>query len=249
MNVAESEILITGGGSGVGRHLVERFASCARRVAVLEKDADAMADLSAALPHVKCYACDVTQPDEISQTLDALASDGFRINVLVNNAGLIYSAPLVNLLAKPVRVHSTDMWQTVLAANLSSVFFVTARVIDRMLSEHRQGIVINLSSISSQGNAGQTAYSAAKAGVNALTLTWGKELGPLGFRFAAIAPGFLDTPSTRRHLSKSMLERVKQNVPLRRLGTPAAVFQAVQFVIENDYVNGVVLEIDGGLVL
>jgi 3-oxoacyl-[acyl-carrier protein] reductase len=106
-----------------------------------------------------------------------------------------------------------------------------------------------MSSISARGNAGQSAYSAAKAGVNALTRTWAKELSGLGLRFVSIAPGFLDTSSTREALSDANLTKLKGQIPLRRLGEAEHVYQTVRFIVENDYVNGTVLEIDGGLVI
>jgi 3-oxoacyl-[acyl-carrier protein] reductase len=116
-----------------------------------------------------------------------------------------------------------------------------------MLRRRKKGVVINLSSISAHGNPGQSAYSAAKAGVNALTRTWAKELGGFGIRFVSIAPGFLDTASTRAALSEPILSRLQEQIPLRRLGEVEHIYQTVRFIIENDYVNGTVLEIDGGL--
>jgi 3-oxoacyl-[acyl-carrier protein] reductase len=249
MNFSEAQILITGGGRGIGRHLVERMAVEARRVAVMEKDEATMSALAAAFPAVKCYPCDVTDPEAVGKAVAALESDGFALDVLVNNAGLVHSAPLINLLEKNNRVHSAEEWQRVLAANLSSVFYVTGPVVDHMLKHRTKGVVINMSSISARGNAGQSAYSAAKAGVNALTRTWTKELGGFGIRFVAIAPGFMDTLSTREALSEASLAKIKGQVPLRRLGEVEHIYQTVRFIVENDYVNGTVLEIDGGLVI
>jgi 3-oxoacyl-[acyl-carrier protein] reductase len=249
MNFAEAQILITGGGRGIGRHLVERAVAEARRVAVFEKDAARIADLTAAFPTAKCYLCDVTDPGAVADAVAALESDGFALDVLVNNAGLVHSAPLINLLEKDDRVHSAEDWQRVLAANLSSVFYVTGPVVNHMLKSRTKGVVISLSSISARGNAGQSAYSAAKAGVNALTRTWAKELSGLGLRFVSIAPGFMDTPSTREALSDANLTRLKGQIPLRRLGEVEHVYQTVRFIAENDYVNGTVIEIDGGLVI
>jgi 3-oxoacyl-[acyl-carrier protein] reductase len=118
-----------------------------------------------------------------------------------------------------------------------------------MLIKRTKGVVVSVSSISARGNAGQSAYAAAKAGVNALTVTWAKELGPMGLRFVAIAPGFIDTPSTRDALSDAILAKLKLKVPLRRLGDLESVYLAVAYAIENNYVNGTVLEVDGGLVI
>ena len=249
MKFSEAQVLVTGGGRGIGRHLVERAVAEAGRVAIFEKDEAMIADLSAAHPAAKCYLCDVTDPRAVASAVAALESDGFALDVLVNNAGFVHSAPLINLLEKNDRVHSAEDWQRVLIANLSSVFYVTGPVVNHMLKSRTKGVVISMSSISARGNAGQSAYSAAKAGVNALTRTWAKELGGLGLRFVSIAPGFMDTPSTREALSDAHLTKLKGQIPLRRLGDVEQVYQAVRFIAENDYVNGTVIEIDGGLVI
>jgi 3-oxoacyl-[acyl-carrier protein] reductase len=110
-------------------------------------------------------------------------------------------------------------------------------------------VIVNMSSISARGNAGQSAYAAAKAGVEALTRSWAKELGPLGLRFVAVAPGFIDTPSTRAALSVEILEELKQKTPLRRLGEVANVALAVIYALENDLLTGTVLDVDGGLTI
>ena len=249
MNLSEAQVLVTGGGRGIGRHLVQSLAAEARRVALFEKDESAIADVSTENPAISCYLCDVTDPAAVARTVAAMENDGFEVDVLVNNAGLIQSAPLINMLEKSNRVHSAEIWQQVLAANLSSVFYVTGQVVDHMLKRRRKGVVINMSSISAKGNAGQSAYSAAKAGVNALTSTWAKELGGFGIRFVSIAPGFLDTPSTQTALSEAILAKLKQQIPLRRLGEVEHIYQTVRFIVENDYLNGTVLEVDGGLVI
>jgi len=249
MNLSDANVLVTGGGHGIGRHLVERLVSQAHRVAVFERDEAAIASLMAAQPNVGCYSCDVTEPRAVANAIVAMESDGFELDVLVNNAGLIHSAPLINVLEKNSRVHSAEEWQRVLTANLSSVFYVTGQVVDHMLRRRKKGVVISMSSISARGNAGQSAYSAAKAGVNALTRTWARELGSFAIRFVAIAPGFIDTLSTHEALSEANLSKLKEQVPLRKLGGVEHIYQTVRFIIENDYVNGAVLEIDGGLTI
>lgn len=249
MKLSDAKVLVTGGGRGVGRHLVDRLVSEAREVAVFERDEASIAELMTAQPSVRCYPCDVTDLDAVANAIKAMVSDGFESDVLVNNAGLIYSAPLINVLEKNSRVHSAEEWQRVLTANLSSVFYVTGQVVDHMLRRRKKGVVISMSSISACGNAGQSAYSAAKAGVNALTRVWAKELGGFGIRFVAIAPGFMDTVSTRAALSEANLSKLKEQVPLRKLGDVEHIYQTVRFIVENDYVNGAVLEIDGGLTI
>ncbi len=250
MKIAGSCVLVTGGGRGIGRYLVDRLDAESASVCVLEQDETLCAELrEASEGRVTAWPCDVTDPEAVDTVLQAVFDAGFEADVLINNAGIIHSEPLVNMLSRDDRVHSRESWRRVLAADLDSVFFVSSRVVDRMLAKRRKGVVISISSISANGNAGQSAYSAAKAGVNALTRTWAKELGGMGLRFAAIAPGFIDTPSTRAALSEAAVSRLQQQIPLRRLGDLESIFLAVRHVIENDYLTGTVLEVDGGLVL
>jgi 3-oxoacyl-[acyl-carrier protein] reductase len=250
VKLAGACVLVTGGGAGIGRHLVERLLADGAEIAVLERDAARCAELVEATGgKLRAEACDVADADAVDAALQKLFDAGFEPDVLVNNAGIIHSEPLVNLLSRGDKVHSREAWRRVIATDLDSVFFVTSRVVERMLAKRIKGVVVSISSIAAGGNAGQSAYAAAKAGVNALTHTWAKELGAMGLRFAAIAPGFFDTPSTRAALSEAVLTRLQQQIPLRRLGELESLYLAVRHVIENDYLTGTVLEVDGGLVI
>lgn len=250
MKIAGTRILVTGGGSGIGRYLVERLLEESAEVAVLELDAARCVELQEASGgRIQARLCDVTDAAAVDATLQDIFGAGFEPDVLINNAGIIHSEPLVNMLSRSERVHSRESWRRVISTDLDSVFFVTSRVVDRMLAKRKKGVVISISSISANGNPGQSAYAAAKAGVNALTRTWAKELGGMGLRFAAIAPGFIDTPSTRAALSEAVLTRLQQQIPLRRLGDLESIYLAARHVIENDYLTGTVLEVDGGLVI
>jgi 3-oxoacyl-[acyl-carrier protein] reductase len=250
MKIAGSRVLLTGGGAGIGRFLADRLESDAAEVCALELDVARCVELREAFGgRIQAWACDVTDPAAVDSTLQAIFDSGFEPDVLINNAGIIHSEPLVNMLSRGERAHSRESWRRVIAADLDSVFYVTSRVVDHMLAKRSKGVVISISSISANGNPGQSAYSAAKAGVNALTHAWAKELGGMGLRFAAIAPGFIDTPSTRAALSEATITRLQQQIPLRRLGEVENIYQAVRHVIENDYLTGTVLEIDGGLVI
>jgi 3-oxoacyl-[acyl-carrier protein] reductase len=148
-----------------------------------------------------------------------------------------------------VASHDPEAWNKVLAANLTSVFYMTSCVVEKMISTRTKGVIVNISSVSASGNAGQSAYSAAKAGVNALTAVWAKELSPMGIRVAAVAPGFTETESTKEAVSETMLRETIKRVPLRRLGRPAEIADGVLSVITNDFFNGKILELDGGLIV
>ncbi len=250
MNIAGARVLVTGGGRGIGRFLADRLVAESAQVCVLERDEALCAELRETSDgRVQAWPCDVTDPDAVDAALRTIFDSGFEADVLINNAGVIHSEPLINMLSRGDRVHSRESWRRVMAVDLDAVFFVTSRVVDHMLAKRRKGVVISISSISANGNPGQSAYSAAKAGVNALTHTWAKELGGMGLRFAAIAPGFIDTPSTRAALSEAAVARLQQQIPLRRLGDLESIFLAARHIIENDYLTGTVLEVDGGLVI
>jgi 3-oxoacyl-[acyl-carrier protein] reductase len=248
MKLSEQVILVTGGASGIGRYLVQDLCTEVRELLVLDKNAAALADLSESLPAVKCYECDVTSAVEVDKTIDAMRAGGARaVTVLINNAGIIHSEPLISLLRSGDRRHSAENWHKTIDANLNSVFYMSAAIVARMVEGRTKGLLVNISSIAANGNRGQSAYAATKAAVNALTVTWSVELGPFGIRSAAIAPGFIDCPSTRRALSDEHVERWTKLTPLGRLGRLEEVAKAVRFIVENDFYNGRVLELDGGL--
>jgi 3-oxoacyl-[acyl-carrier protein] reductase len=115
-----------------------------------------------------------------------------------------------------------------------------------MIETKSQGVIVNISSISRAGNIGQSNYSAAKAGVVSLTVTWAKELARYGIRVAAIAPGFIETEMTKS-IKPQVLKHIESSIPLARMGKPDEIAHAVQFILENDYFSGRVIEVDGGL--
>lgn len=190
--------------------------------------------------------CDLTNPDAIVTALD---ENGMIPDAVINNAGLLYSAPLLRFDGGKLTPHGAADWNKAIGINLDAVFYVLAQCAHKMVMGGKKGVIINISSISAEGNVGQAAYSAAKAGVNAITAVAAKELGSFGIRVAAIAPGFFDTESTRKAVSEDALARIRKTVPLGRLGHPKHFYHAVRFVLENDYFHGKVLELDGGLTL
>jgi len=116
-----------------------------------------------------------------------------------------------------------------------------------MIENKGGGVIINISSISAYGNSGQSAYSAAKGALNSMTISQAKELGVFGIRVAAIAPGFIDTPSTLKAMGEDGLKKIRKSIPVRRLGLVSEVCHAVIFIVENQYFTGAVLNLNGGL--
>jgi len=248
MNLRDKKVIITGGVRGLGRAMVAQIISKGAAVAVFDLDATGLGQLQNELA-VQCFHCDVSDYDQVIAATGKYHEQSGAADVLIDNAGILYSAPLLRLTSDGIEKHAVDLWRKVIAADLDSVFFMTACVAEKMMASRTKGVIVNVSSVSASGNAGQTAYSAAKAGVNALTAVWAKELGPLGIRVVAVAPGFTNTESTKEALSEAVLNETIKKVPLRRLGQPEEIGAAVVAVIENDFFNGKVFEVDGGLTI
>jgi 3-oxoacyl-[acyl-carrier protein] reductase len=249
MDLRGKRVIVTGGAHGLGRSMVGRLVSRQAAVTVFDLDLQGCADLQTENPEVRCVQCDLSNHDQVVEATDRYHKEGGAADVLINNAGILYSAPLVRISESGVERHDAEAWNRVIQNDLSAVFFMTACVVAKMVAARTKGVVVNISSVSAAGNAGQSAYSAAKAGVNALTATWSKELGPLGIRVVAVAPGYADTESTAKALTEAALREVIRKVPLRRLGKPDEIADGVMSVIENDYFNGKIFELDGGLIL
>lgn len=244
MEVKGAVALVTGGAQGLGFAIARRLADDGAKVVVADRNAQALATLPQDLEGL---IMDVTDPVQVKQAVASIVERHGRLDILVNNAGVIFSEPFVNIMNPAGIMHDYGRFRDSLNVNLDSVFIVTAAVVEHMVKRRTKGTIVNISSISANGNEGQTAYSAAKAGVNAMTVTWSKELGRWGIRCNAIAPGFIGTDSTRHALSESALKHVRDNTPLRRLGEAHEVALAVAAVIENDFLNGVILDVNGGL--
>jgi len=238
--------LVTGGAKGLGLAIATHLQEQGAKIIVADLDTEALTVLP-----VKMEGCvlDVTRLDDAKTVVKGLVERHGRVDVLVNNAGVIYSEPMVNIMNPSGMMHNLDSFRKSITANLDSVFIMTSAVVEQMVMRRTKGVIVNISSISAGGNEGQTAYSAAKAGVNAMTVTWSKELGKLGIRCNAVAPGFIDTDSTRNALNESAIKHILSNTPLSRLGNAEEVAQAVASVITNDFMNGVVLNINGGLTI
>lgn len=247
MKLLDQVVLLTGGAGSIGRHIVESLLPETGRMIVVDKDREALARLRSRHEKLTCYGCDLAEPAEVHDTIERVYAEQPAVTVLLNNAGVIHSEPLINILAREDKRHSLDTWKRTIDCNLNSVFYASSCVAERMVGRRTKGLILNMSSIAAAGNVGQSAYAAAKAAVNALTVTWSQELAMFGIRVAAIAPGFLDTTSTRDALSEANLQKWTKRTPSGRLGKVDELVRCVRFVIGNDFFNGRILELDGGL--
>jgi len=247
MKLENKIALVTGGASGLGRTISELLLKSKTKVAILDNNRKALDDLNNHSNLLKIN-CDVTNEKMVSNAIEKIKLRFSKIDILINNAGLLYSEPLINIMSAQRR-HSLYNWQKIIDVNLTAPFIVSTHVAELMVIKRVKGIIINISSICAQGNAGQTAYSASKAGLQAMTKVWAKELGIFGIRCISIAPGFMNTNSTNNSVTNEVLNRVKEQTPLKKLGKTEDIAQAIKFVIKNEYINAKTLSIDGGLVI
>ncbi|HLV48121.1 MAG TPA: SDR family oxidoreductase [Aliidiomarina sp.] len=252
MQVSDSVIVITGGAQGLGRAMAENFAVQGASLALLDMNAEQLSDAQLACEKagakvVRTYAVNVTDEAAVEETFTALDADFDGIDVLINNAGILRDGLLIKCKDGEI-THKMPLqqWQSVMDVNLTGTFLCGREAAAVMAKRGRKGVIINISSVARSGNFGQTNYSATKAGVVAMTVTWAKELGRFGIRCGAIAPGFIETPMTAT-MKPEAVERALAMVPLSRWGQPSEVADSARFIIENDFFSGRVIEIDGGV--
>ncbi|MCS8129863.1 SDR family oxidoreductase [Pseudomonas aeruginosa] len=250
MNLQEKVIIVTGGGQGLGRAMAEHLARKGAHLALLDLDLEKLdTAVRACAAHginARAYPCNVADEVQVIDAMNSIAEDFGAIHGLINNAGVLRDGFLLRMQNETLTKMSLSDWRSVIDVNLTGVFLCTREAAAKMVESKTQGTIINISSISRAGNIGQSNYSAAKAGVAASTVTWSKELARYGIRVAGIAPGFIETEMTLG-MKPEALERVTAGIPLKRMGRVDEIAHAAAFIFENDYYDGRILELDGGL--
>jgi 3-oxoacyl-[acyl-carrier protein] reductase len=247
MRFENAVAIVTGAGRGIGHAIAVRLANEGARVACVsrttenaQRTADEINANKAAA--AKSYAVDVADHAAVQETAARILEDFGRADILVNNAGVTRDG-------LSMRMPVAD-WDIVIETNLRGAFnFVQA--IERTMIKQRSGRIINISSVIGLiGNAGQTNYSASKAGLIGFTKSLARELASRGITVNAIAPGFIATDMTGS-LSEEIQTKIKAQIPLARVGQPEEIAHAVAFLASSDaaYITGQVLCVDGGMVM
>ncbi|MFA0811071.1 SDR family oxidoreductase [Microbulbifer epialgicus] len=250
MQIAGSIVAITGAGQGLGRAMAVYLAECGARLALIDVNEEGLGETVSSCEkfgaEARSYLFNVAKEEEVDKGFVQIAEDFGGLQVLINNAGIMRDGMLLKCKEGKVTDRmSLSQWQSVIDVNLTGVFLCGRAAAGIMAESGKGGVMVNISSLSRAGNMGQTNYSASKAGVAAMTVTWARELARYGVRVAAIAPGFIGTDMVAQ-MRPEILESLVKQVPLRRLGEQEEIASTVKFILENDYVTGRVLDVDGG---
>ena len=251
MKVDQSVIAITGAAGGLGAAMARRFAAEGARLALLDFQPETLADFASALDadkqDVLALPCDVSKEADVDAAFRQIAEHFGRLDVLVNNAGITRDALTLKFRdGELVSRMSLEDWQAVIDVNLTGVFLCGRAAAEQMMRAGNGGLIINVSSISRAGNMGQINYSATKAGVAAMTVTWSKEFARYGIRVNTISPGFIGTEMVRS-MKPEALAKISAMIPAGRIGEPDEIAHTAQYLVENDFVNGRNIEVDGAL--
>ena len=251
MDIRNKTVVVTGAGRGIGRAIALQLASHGADVALFDlntADLEETGRLCAAESvQARGYRVNVADEGEVSAAMTRVVADFGRLDGLVNNAGIVRDGLLVKVKDGAVVGRMTmDQWNAVIGVNLSGVFLCAREAAAHMIERGNGGVIVNISSISRVGNAGQTNYSAAKAGVESMGVVWAKELARYGIRVGSIAPGFTHT-EILASMRPEILDKLTAPVPLKRLGQPEEIAHAVLFIFANDFFTGRCIEVDGGL--
>jgi 3-oxoacyl-[acyl-carrier protein] reductase len=244
------KIIITGSSGSLGSYIAKSFLNDGVHVLGVDVNSPPPSFLESIdekhATNWDFYQCDLTIPESFGLALDRLEG---APDAVINNAGSLFSEPLLAFDHGELKTHNSDSWNSAIGINLNAALHVLTSSARNMVMHGKRGVIVNISSISANGNAGQAAYSAAKAGINAITTVAAKEFGLLGIRVAGISPGFFNTESTKFAVTAEALMSIKKKIPLGRFGEPEELFNAIQFVLCNKYFHGKMLELDGGLIL
>lgn len=246
MRLIDKVAIITGGGSGIGKETAIRFAEEGAKVVIWDVNLTEAEKTVEEIKNIggtgKAYKVDVTNREQIEETVDNILEEFHKIDILINNAGITMDATLMKM--------TEEQWDRVIDINLKGTFNC-GQIIGKYMAQRKSGVILNAASVVGlYGNFGQTNYAASKWGVIGMTKTWAKELGRKNIRVNAVAPGFISTPMVEK-MPENILNMMKEKALLGRLGTPEEVANAYLFLASDEasFITGTVLSVDGGVVL
>ena len=238
MKLKKNEILIIGGSGSIGSVITNYLFKKKLDPIVVDKNKN---------KNIKnFFKIDLNNKLIIENSLKKIFKKYPRIKILINCNGLIHNELIYDFIKK--KVHSEKNLINIFKQNVIIPFLTSGYFVKHMIEKSsKESLIINFSSVNSNGVVGQSGYSASKKSIEILTKTWSKEFSNHKIRFACIAPGYINLQSTNNKTKKQKLKKIINEIPIKRLGKKNEILNAILFIIKNDYFNGKVLQIDGGL--
>ena len=234
-------ILITGASRGIGREIAKKLAQKGNTIiANYNKSEEQAKLLKEEQQNIEIYKADVSKREEVKKMVEYIINKYGKIDVLINNAGISENKLFTEV--------TDEDWQRMINTNLYSAFCVTQEILPNMIN-NKNGCIINISSVWGMvGASCETVYSIAKAGLDGMTKSLAKELGPSNIRVNSIAPGIIDT-DMNKNLSKEDIDNIRNEIPLERIGKTVDISKCVEWLIDDDYTTGQIISINGGWVI
>jgi len=243
LELADKVAIITGSGRGLGAAMALKFAQKGANIAVNDLNPESAKEVAAEILKLgrKVFIShhDVSDYAQAGAFVAEVKANLGSVDILINNAGITRDAMLHKL--------TEEKWDEVIRVNLKGPFNM-GQACAKIMIEQKSGRIVNISSVASQGNIGQTNYSASKAGIIGMTETWALELSRYGINVNAVAPGFIDSAMTQA-MPQEIREKFVQRIPLKRMGTAEDIANLVAFLVgpDSSYITGQTIYIDGGL--
>ena len=236
--MSQNVAIVTGASRGIGRAIAKSLANKDYIViANYNKSEKEAIELKNEINNIDIFKADMSKRDEVKSLVEYTLNKYGKIDVLVNNAGISNEKLFQDI--------TDEDWQNVINTNLYSVFCVTQEVVNNMIY-NKSGCIINISSIWGQiGASCECIYSASKAGIDGITKSLAKELGPSNIRVNSIAPGFIDTDMNKKYKT-SEINDIKNETPLQKIGRPEDIAKCVNWLVEDEFTTGQVISINGG---
>ena len=238
-------VIVTGGSRGIGAAIVEELASNNYNIVLNYNNSEQSAkqiqnELKENGINIEIFKADVSKRDEVKELIDFTIKKYNNIDVLINNAGVSETKLFTEV--------TDNDWERMINNNLYSAFCVTQEVAKNMIHQ-KDGCIINISSIWGMvGASCESIYSITKAGIDAMTKSLAKELGPSNIRVNSIAPGFINTDMNRKYNEKE-IESIKEEIPLEKIGKTVDISKCVNWIIDDEYTTGQIISINGGWVI
>lgn len=238
-------VIVTGGSRGIGKCIVENLAREGYNVILNYNKSEKQAkkiqnDLKEEGIIIEIFKADISKKEEVKKLIEYAVSKLKTIDVLINNAGVAKLQMFQDA--------TEDDWNEIIDTNLKSAFYMSQEVLPSMLQK-KSGCIINISSMwGIVGASCETIYSISKAGMDAMTKSLAKELGPSNIRVNSIAPGVIDT-DMNNHIDKTIKQEIENETPLGRIGKTIDIYKCVKWLIEDEFTTGQIISVNGGYVI